>query len=435
MKKFVIIFLLSLSSSMYAYALSINEIMSNPVGDDNGREWVEGYNDSEESVDVSSLTISIKGGSFVGVTPVSGGVIISPHGYAIIGSTVSGSTRFTDDYPNYNGVLVKSSMSLVNTGSTSIAIKVGGILTDSLSSYTAAKEGKTYSRINGVFVEGEPTPGEENKNTSSSGDATTTPPSSQTTVGQSSPSTDIVLYLPNERLVVAGAPTVFSVSSLTHSGSSISGMTYTWSFGDGGERTGSTTLYRYFYPGRYIAQVEGTNGLIAGTGRILVRVVKPEISLSSINSGKYGQYLDITNPNHYDLDVSGWRISIDGVTFPFPKNTLLQEGITHIPGLTMGFASTTISSSTVLKLLFPNMEEVVKVYQGGEHDEIVSTASTSATSSPLEKKRAVSTIKPFIQNIRTVSTTTVFATPTPHVSTIKKDTRLATWIKSLLYGN
>ncbi len=437
MKKFVILVLLLISGGVYTSALTINEVMSNPVGDDSGREWFELYNNTDESIDLTALTISIKGGSYVGVTPVSGGVMISPHGYAIIGSTVSGATRFTQDYPAYSGVLFKSSISLVNTGVTSIDIKLGGVSVDSLPSYTAAKEGSTYSFIGGAFAEGTPTPGEENKiNSSPPGDATTTPPSSQTTVGQSPPSADIVLYLPNERLIVAGAPALFSVSSLTHSGSSIGGMSYTWSFGDGGERTGATTTYRYFYPGRYLAQVEGTNGMIAGTARMTVKVVQPDISMSTILNGKYGSYIDITNPNKYDLDISGWRISIDGAMYSFPKNTLIAEGITHFPGATMGFASTTISSSTILKLLFPNMEEVVRMYQGVDgytNKEATTSTFALATSSPVEKKTAPSQPKSTAKQISLSKSTATLSTTSSVLlsNTIKKDTRLASWMKSL----
>jgi hypothetical protein len=143
-------------------ALTINEIFSNPIGDDGGREWVELYNDSDSLVDISSLTIAIKGGNPVIATPVSGGTIIPPYGYAIVGSTVSSATRFLQDYPEYSGVLFKSSIGLVNTGVTSIDIRLGGLVVDSVSSYTAAKEGKSYAKINGQFLTTVPSPGKEN---------------------------------------------------------------------------------------------------------------------------------------------------------------------------------------------------------------------------------------------------------------------------------
>lgn len=441
MKKSVIT-LLCISSMLHTHALLINEVMSNPVGDDGGREWIELYNNTENSVDVSSLTISIKGGSFIPVTPVGGGISISSYGYAIIGSTVSGATKFMLDYPGYTGPLFKSAVSLVNTGVTSIDIKLQGAIVDTLPSYTAAKEGSTYSLIKGIFVVGIPTPGEENKEVASSTeDATTSPTGTQATIPQMAPpSADIVLYLPSEKLVVAGAPALFSTYSLTRSGKAIDAMTYSWSFGDGGERTGSTTTYRYFYPGRYVAQVEGTNGLVAGVGRVMIKVVSPDISISTISIGKYGHYIDITNPNKYDLDISGWKLSIDGALFPFPKNTLLLEGVTHFSGLSMGFASTTIASSTVVKLMFPNMEEVVRASQS-------EVASTSLEMISLQKSSQV-VLKTVPQKIvsqdtkvKAVTLPSVRATLSslPTVSTgtkivlgqNKKDIRIGSFLRSL----
>lgn len=442
--RFIIIGLLFITTLSYTEALIINEIMSNPIGEDSGREWVEVYNDTDNDVDLSSLSVSIKGGSFVPVTLISGGGSVAPHGYAIIGSVVSGVTRFLQDYGTYTGSLFKSSISLVNTGNTSIDIKLQGTIVDSVTSYTAVKEGSTYSKINGSFVTALPTPGEENRNNpvSPPDDATTTPSSaSQTTIPRSSPSADIVLYLPLEKVVVAGAPSLFTVSAATHAGKAIDSVGYTWSFGDGGERTGSTTLYRYFYPGRYVAQVEGSNGLISGVGRMIVKVVSPELSIASVAEGKYGKYIEITNQNTYDIDISDWKIAIDGTIFPFPKNTLLLPGVTRYSGIAMGFASTTLSSSTLIKLLFPNMEELLRIYQGKDDGGldarfIEKTLLLATTSLPkvvvspekmIRQKPASFQQKVIAPRTQYVSSTTVRVSS----SSTKKDTRVASFLKSM----
>lgn len=400
MKKSFLLISLFIGSLTYGHALIINEIMSNPTGDDGGREWIEVYNNSSSTVDISSLTMSIKGGSFVSVFPVSGGTTIVPDGYAIIGSTVSGATKFLQDYASYSGPLLRSSISLVNTGVTSVEIKIGGATADVLSSYTAAKEGQTYSRFTGSFSAGTPTPGSENKtiteevsNTPINTSSTT---ATQATIAQAPiPVSDIILYLPQEKIVVAGAESNFSIFGLTRAGNAIENLVYTWAYGDGGQGVGSSTLYRYAYPGRYIAQVEGGNGHVAGTGRMNVRVVAPDISITGINTGKYGAYIDIENPNNYDLDFSQWRLLIDGASFPFPKNTLIAaDGITHISGLAMGFASTTILNTSVVKIVFPNLEEVARyvlLKENLQSSAVVATLATGtkpivATTTPLPAK-------------------------------------------------
>lgn len=438
--KFTVIVGIMIIQIVSAHALVISEVMSNPVGDDSGREWIEVYNNSDVDVDLSQVSISIKGGNFAAVNPVSGGNTLTAHGYAIIGSTVSGTTRFMSDYPTFSKPLAKSAISLVNTGVTSVELKLGGVTADTIASYTAAKEGTTYSLLNGSFSVGLPTPGEENQIVPvEQPEATTTPTSSQTGIAKmSSPSADIVFYLPSEKTVVAGAPSVFSVSSLTHAGKAIDGMNYVWSFGDGGERTGSSTIYRYFYPGRYIAQVEGANGFIAGMGRMNVRVVSPDLQMSSIKIGKYGSYIDIGNQNIYDIDISGWKLVIDNVPYSFPKNTIIQSGgETHVSGQAMGFASTTVSSTTIIKLLFPSMDEVMRVYQVSNKDgELIQKPTSTIRLMPAIVSSDIGTITknktPYkVTALKAVEK--VATTSSSNIASVKsKDTRIASWFKGLL---
>lgn len=74
------------TSTLFVQALSITEIMSNPVGDDSGREWIEVYNNGNSPVDLSSLSISIKGGTAVPVILLQGDSNLSSGEYAIISS-------------------------------------------------------------------------------------------------------------------------------------------------------------------------------------------------------------------------------------------------------------------------------------------------------------------------------------------------------------
>ena len=438
MRSIIFIFLLTIDSFFFARALVLSEVMSNPIGDDGGREWIEIYNPTDSDIDIAGMTVSIKGGAPIFTAPVSGGTTLTPHMFGIIASTVSGQTKFLLDYPSYNGLLLKSSISLVNTGITSISLGLHGSVADSIPSYTAAKEGSTYSLIEGVFVAGAPTPGADNVQSTSGTDSTSTTTNqsgNQVTLSQmSSPSADIVLFLPFEKTVVAGAPALFSTQGMTRAGKPLDNMSYLWSFGEGGQGTGSSTLYRYLYPGRYILQVEGGNGLVLGIGRMIVNVVAPDISITPIEQGKYGNYIDITNPNSYDLDISGWKMSLDGALFSFPKNTLLGTGSTHFSGIAMGFASTTISTSTVIKLLFPTMEEVVRIIQGTTTEmspqntvDIVKNSTKLVPTKVVQKIEIRQRITKDIIQQKTKATSTVVLVD--HVG--KKDVRLASFFKSL----
>lgn len=396
MKKILCFILFSVSICSKVHALVINEIMSNPVGDDGGREWVELYNNGSLAVDLATVSVSIKGGTAVSLFPVSGGMLLAPNSYMIIGSTVNGATKFTQDYPEYNAILTRASLSLVNTGVTSLEVRVNGVAVDTLSSYTAAKEGFTYSRNGNAFQAGNPTPGTENQFTQEDVQQNIASSTSQSGIVQAAPPLqDLVLYLPEEKIVVAGAESLFSVFGLTRAGKPVDTLSYTWSFGDGGQGVGSTTLYKYAYPGRYVATVEAGNGYLTGVARIHVRVVTPDIMIASINSGKYGSYIDIENPNTYDLDLSQWRLVIDGASYPFPKNTvLLKNNVTHITGVAMGFASTTVSTSSVVKILFPNLEEITRYHNQEFNENSVRAIASTSTFIPKDKN-IIKIVQPF----------------------------------------
>lgn len=406
--------------------------MSNPVGDDAGREWVEVYNDSEVVVDITTLALSIKGGSFVSVVPVQGGTSIPPKGYVIISSIVSASSptsRFLDSgtgYPSFTGVLMRvaSSVSFVNTGTTSIDLRLNGSVVDRLS-YTPAGEGKTLSRVHDVFVLGTPTPGVENQVSASQTPLNETGGNQTVLTQVSPPSPDIVLYLPSEKLVVAGAETEFSVHGMTRAGQIIDGLSATWSFGDGGHAMGTTTGYAYAYPGRYLARVDAGNAYVRGIGTVQVSVVSPEVVIKRYGSGKYGAYVDIENPNSYDLDLSQWRLWIGFGNYVFPKNTVIAgHSVTRISGRAMGFEKTVFREGDIIKITFPNLEEITRVSIG--KNEIQEATSTGVA---VEQKKTNTPIVPVIKRVTSVQpvATTSFAV----VQKPTRDTRIISWFKSM----
>jgi hypothetical protein len=431
MKKLLVVVALAFLPTSSS-ALTINEIMSNPVGTDDGREWIEVYNNDAQSVDMSRITISIKGGNPVPVTVVQGGSMLPPGGYAIVGSTVSSQTKFLQDYPSYTGILARASISLVNTGATSIDIRMDGVVADSVPTYTAAKEGSSLSKINGSWVTAPPSPGTENTSSSPTEESSQTSSSAsqnQVTITQMSPpSPDVLLYVPFEKTIVAGADTEFTVSGMTKAGKTVDNMSYAWAFGDGGRSTGSSTVYRYVYPGHYVARVEGGNGSVLGVASIRVTVVAPEIKIASVGFGKYGSYVDIQNPNAYDIDLSQWKLSINGALYPFPKNTILGKvDVTRFSGMAMGFASTTVDTVTKVSILFPTNEEVTAyrmtdVQKDQTHRDTTTTTKSFSKSTAENKKYEKSLAK--VTRIATTSVTTI-SRP------VVQDKKFVTFVKSM----
>lgn len=454
MKSSILGVLVGCAYVVHAHAIIINEVLSNPIGDDSGREWIELYNDTSESVDVSALTISIKGGNPISTFPLQGGTIVPAGGYVLVGSTVSGQTKFLTDYATYDGILFRSSLSLVNSGSTSLDIYIHGVVAASLPSYTAAKEGNSLSYVNGSYIAGVPTPGQQNQ-ASETSDTGTTGSSTVTTTSQvsvsqmSPPSPDVVLYLPEEKTVVAGASSEYSSFGLTRSGRAITDLRYSWAFGDGGQGAGSSTQYTYAYPGRYVTHVEAINATVFGTARMVVRVVPPDIEIKQTGSSKYGAFIDVHNPNPYMLDFSQWGFSIDGAFFPFPKNTaILPNETVRFSGKAMGFASTTITASTTVRILFPNMEEVTRFVPVPVSENasifVLATSSVPVSKAITQKKptnagkQKVAVKKTQAPRVLGASTSTEkvsIATSSPvvrsEVVSKPKDTRIVAWLKLL----
>ncbi len=406
-------------------ALSISEIMHDPQGTDSGREWVEIYNDTPSAVTLTSYKF-FESGVNHGITVYSGASSIPSGEYGVIADNAQ---KFLVDYPSYTGVLYDSAFSLINSGE-QLILKDSSLSNLNEVTYNPSlggdDDGSTLSYINGAWVRGLATPGAVNVEDTSVVVSSAATNTNQTVGVQSAPpSPDIIMYLPYERVVVAGAPTEFSVSATNKANSPLANMLYTWAFGDGGYGTASTTMYTYAYPGVYIATVEATNGNVIGKAKMKVRVIPPDISIRDSGVGKYGAYIDIHNPHVYDLEVSQWLVDIDGAKFSFPKHTeLLAKQTTRISGKGMGFASSTFATTTKVRILFPTNEEIASFYSS----EKVTSYQASSTQKQVVTVARVASVSP--KNIAP-SKANIVSTST-NSTTRKKDTRLVDWLKGLL---
>ena len=407
-------------------ALSISEIMYDPQGTDSGREWVEIYNDTPSAVTLTSYKF-FESGVNHGITVYGSASSIPSGEYGVIADNAQ---KFLVDYPNYAGVLYDSAFSLINSGE-QLILKDSSLSNLSEVTYNSSlggdDDGSTLSYINGTWVRGLATPGAVNVEDTSvvvSSAATNT----NQTVGVQSvpPSPDIIMYLPYERVVVAGAPTEFSVSATNKANNPLANMVYTWAFGDGGYGTASTTMYTYAYPGMYVTTVEATNGNVIGKAKMKVRVIPPDISIRDSGVGKYGAYIDVYNPHAYDLEVSQWLLDIDGAKFSFPKHTeLLAKQTTRISGKGMGFASSTFATTTKVRILFPTNEEIASFYP----PEKTTPHQASSTQKQVVTVAKVASVSP-----KNVASNKVNTTSTSTNSTLRKDTRIVSWIKAVFLG-
>ena len=164
---FGLVFILVFFSSFHvaSAAVSINEIMYDLEGADTGREWIEVYNNSDSSVDLSTFKF-FEADTNHALVVASGESALAPHGYAVI---VSDPEKFQIDWPNFSGSVFDSSFSLSNEGE-ALIIKDENLNVVNeysyLSSTGAAGDGKSLQLVSGVWKGAPPTPGKTNEATS-----------------------------------------------------------------------------------------------------------------------------------------------------------------------------------------------------------------------------------------------------------------------------
>ena len=147
--------------------IEINEIMYDlKTGSDDGREWIEIYNNSDVTADLSTFKL-FEADTNHKLVVVSGDSKLQAESYAIIVSTPE---KFGKDFPNFSGVILDSTFSLSNSGE-NLVLKDGDIVVDQYSyksSSGAAGDGKSLQKINGMWIAASPTPGAPARNASHS---------------------------------------------------------------------------------------------------------------------------------------------------------------------------------------------------------------------------------------------------------------------------
>ncbi|MCX7616137.1 MAG: lamin tail domain-containing protein [Patescibacteria group bacterium] len=139
----------------------INEIMYNPSGSDTDREWIEIYNAGSETVKVTDLKLN-ENDTNHRIEFSQGLENLIPGQYAVIADNPQ---KFLEDFPNFNGNLFDSSFSLGNDGEI-IRITYQENIIDQYqySSNTGANgNGKSLQKIEGIWQEANPTPGQPNQ--------------------------------------------------------------------------------------------------------------------------------------------------------------------------------------------------------------------------------------------------------------------------------
>ena len=357
--------------------IEITEIMYNPGEDasgskaDGGREWIEIYNSglSVENLDGWKLV----GGDNKGhpFSVIQGSFTIKPQEYLIIADIdiVKDSSTFLTDYPNFSGTVLNSNfVSLINSSEEKeiLTIKNSNLESMVQVSYLPIEEandtGNSLQKNSGNWVPALPTPGVSNcsvdEPTNPQDDPAdesqdeiqpqvTTPPSVR--VFKIEPQVFASITTPLDK-PIAGAGFFFEADAWGLEDKPLVNEEYQWTFGDGGSTKGQKVLYTYQHPGDYVIVLQVISGEYTGTDRFQVEVLPSEIIISKLDVEN--QFIEIHNPSVHELNLSWWRLRVDGNYFALPKNTIV------LPKKYLKFSS--IITGLILKqnsqvdLLYPN---------------------------------------------------------------------------------
>lgn len=295
------------------YPVLINEIMYNPQGSDDGREWIEIFNKSSSTIDLTEWKFS-ESGSDHGLTLKQGDKNIYPDSYAIISNNTD---KFLKDFPGFSGTIFQSSFSLANSGETLI-LKNQDLQIDEItysSSTGAYDNGQSLQLIDGSWQEAVPTPGADNilepdnfTLDDNQGDtATSTPTSTPNAIPQADFKYDLTIIKPGDLIT-------FDASSSTDSDGNI--ILYNWDFGDGqtASSTAATTTHIYNSSGNYsivLTVFDDQNASSTFSAELLV-ISPPRIFISEIvydgngdDNGK--EFIELYNAGD-SQDLSGWSL-------------------------------------------------------------------------------------------------------------------------------
>ena len=358
----------------------ISEIMYNPAGSDSGREWVELYNQGTSDVSIIGGTVKgswriSDGSNHTLVDPATGvgrgSLTVPAGGYLIVASDPA--EFISGEYAGGSYSVVKSSISLNNTGATLSLVGGDGTIVDSVSyagGQGASDDGASLQKqADGSWLAALPTPGEANAIVPymppASGDAprASGSPTSQSSSTPSGASTPTSSYVPppspslfadagSDRAVIVGADAEFDGRAYDKNRQPLDDTTtrFMWNFGDGSTAEGPAVRHHFEYPGTYEVVFSIANAKFSVSDHILVTAEPAALSFTVLPGGGVA----IQNNAGHGLDLSVWIVragaSAPSAQFILPENSVVPAGGTmHISKATLTFAATADTS-----LEYPN---------------------------------------------------------------------------------
>jgi len=353
-------------------SIVINEIQISGV--DTSDEFIELYNSSDTSVDLTDWYINKKSSTGTERTIVSKSHFknktIEGKSYLLLGREEGYQGSIVPDiwWPN--------SYSLANNNS--IILYRGNDTDKDQISWDEITEGNSFQKqINSNWIDATPTPKSSNNSSVSNSDTnnptinnTTTSFNTNTQIASSSAplksteSNIIVKASLKTSVVFAGLATKFKGEVVGSDGRPLFYGRYFWNFGDGYSKemkvnTGGDISHTYFYPGEYKLILEYyTNDygdIPESSDSTIIKVIRADILISQVGDEK-DFFIELSNNTDKEVDIGKWMLTSGDKRFIFSKNTTIstKNKIIFSPFIT-GF---TFSDKNNLKLVSPEWKTV-----------------------------------------------------------------------------
>ena len=327
----------------------ITEIAYDLKDADSGHEWVEIYNTTTSSIDLTGWKFNDGSNHVLNMPPKNGGqglLVLPADNYAIL---TDDAVVFLSDHPGYNGTVIDTVMSLNNTQSTLLLSDNNNTTIDTViydKNWGAAGNGRALERTDTVFptdashwhesTQDNGTPGTHNNAIAQNGsndaqqqNATSTIPTLASSQSSSQASNQNPLQADAGENIIGRVHDALSFSGLGIGGSG-GVLSFTWNFGDGVTEKKADSLHIYEFPGTYIATLTVSNGSQQTEDQIEVRVFPDSLMISEFlpNPEKGdSEWIEITNSAKYSVDISNWGLGTkkDERSFIIPNGTFLAH--------------------------------------------------------------------------------------------------------------
>jgi hypothetical protein len=428
MKKIIFAaFFFFIAPSVVFSAIRINEIswMGDLVSSDH--EWVELYNDSDSSQDLSGWKLSAFDTADTAKEKFSLALsrTIPAKGYFLI----ERKRGATDTSPYLSSDFTTASFSLLNTGETLLLKNSDGSQTNEVKSLAASWQAgdnttkETMQWSGSAWITAKATPKFQNANmgtiktstdttnTSSSDKTTTTNISahlSPLTLSDFSNNQEFFISAGRDRVTPAGGTLPFEGYALDSKSKKADGVSFSWVFGDGSNTTGTKVSHIYEYPGNYIVILNAELNGSRAVSRANILVFTPDITLS-LQEVETGEAIILSNNSVYELNIGGWKLRLGDIVYLFPEDTLVgaENEITISPSLSK--FKTNVSGKVVL--LLPN-DKIVAESVGFVVEEKKNPTETTLDISSGKNEKTVVVVSPIAPtNITVTPTHTSFSAP------------------------